>query len=155
MPTSEPFYEHLPCALDSQELVLKSRALAQLLCDQENVELEKKEANASFKERLDAIDKQLSALALEVRSGREYREVQCLERADYAEGRVQIIRTDTAEVVRFRPLEPHERQQGLAFAERARVDGVRRTEREINGEPDNDNAHGAEDARDEFAAKLQ
>lgn len=167
MPTNEPFYEHLPCTLDSQELVLKSRALAELLCDQSTIELEKKEANADFKSRLDAIDTKLSALALEVRTGKEYREVPCTEHADYADGRVEIIRMDTGQVVRMRPLEPHERQQGLAFAERGRAERVRRTERAINGErePDpvvlsgppanNDNADGGAAELDEFQEKLQ
>lgn len=159
MPTSEPFYEHLPCQLTSQELVLKSKQLAQLLCDQSNVELEKKEANAAFKEQLDDIDKKLSALALEVRTGREYREVPCIERADYIDNRVEVIRTDTSEVVRIRPLQPNERQEALPYA-RAEGDTIARAERLIaEGDAilekrarrkaaDNDNA-------DEFKEKLQ
>lgn len=143
MPTNEPFYEHLPCALEPQELVLKSKQLAQLLCDQANVELEKKDANAEFKSRLDDIDKRLSALGLEVRTGREHREVPCIERADYAENRVEIIRMDTGEVIRMRPLEKYERQEALQF-------GARTTDRrDRDTKPDNDNA------ADEFKEKMQ
>lgn len=144
MPTSEPFFERLPCVLEPKETLLKSKALAQLLCDQANVELEKKDANADFKRRLDAIDTRLSELGLEVRTGREYREVQCFERADYAESRVEIIRTDTGEVVRYRPLEVHERQQALSFGARITGDG----ERKRAADNDNENA-------DEFQEKLQ
>jgi hypothetical protein len=113
------FYERLPCQLEAQELLLKSRALAQLLSDQEAIEAEKKDASAEFKRRLDAVEGDLSALGLEVRTGREYREVGCIERADYTDNRVEIIRTDTGEIVRMRPLEPHERQQSLQLGGRA------------------------------------
>jgi hypothetical protein len=122
MPTTETFYERLPCQLDAQELLLKSKALAQALSEQAHVEDEKKEAAAEYKRQLDAIDAQLSALGLEVRTGIEYREVGCLERADYQEGRVEIIRADTGEVVRIRPLEAHERQQQLPMTGRHNVD---------------------------------
>ncbi len=135
--TNEPFYEELPCALDSQELVLKSKQLAQLLCDQANVELEKKEANATFKEQLDDIDKRMSALALEVRTGREYREVPCTERADYADNRVEIVRMDTGEVVRIRPLLQGERQEALPY--------VKATAAQVR----------ADNQNDEFKEKMQ
>ena len=138
MPTNEPFYEELPCALDSQEMVLKSKQLAQLLCDQSNIELEKKEANASFKEQLDDIDTKMSALALEVRTGREYREVPCTERADYQDNRVEIIRMDTGEVVRIRPLLQGERQEALPYV-KAQADSARR----------------ADNTSDEFKEKMQ
>lgn len=143
MPTTEPFYERLPCVLDAQEQLLKSKSLAQLLCDQSNVEMEKKDANADFKRRLDAISTRMGELGLEVRTGREYREVPCTERADYRDGRVEIIRMDTGEVVRMRALEPHERQERLAFG--ARVSGSSQRADNTNAEPDHD----------EFKEKMQ
>lgn len=138
MPTSEPFYEHLPCQLTGQELVLKSKALAELLCDQANIELEKKEANADFKARLDSIDTKMASLAQEVRTGREYRDVACIERADWTDNRVEIVRTDTGEVVRIRPLQQGERQEALPYA------------RSAAARADNDNG-GA----DEFEREMQ
>ncbi len=137
MPTTEPFFERLPCKLDAQELLLKAKSLSQLLCDKGNVELEKKDANADFKRRLDAIETRVCELGLEVRTGREYRDVQCVERADYQDNRVEIIRVDTGEVVRMRPLEVHERQESLAFAAR---------------QPRADNTNAA---TDEFKEKMQ
>lgn len=144
MPTTEPFYERLPCQLDAQEVLLKSKSLAQLLCDKSNVEIEKKDANADFKRRLDVIETRVCELGLEIRTGREYRDVPCIERADYADNRVEIIRTDTGEVVRMRALEVHERQESLAFAARPP-----RAER-----ADNTNATTTS-TTDEFKEKMQ
>lgn len=163
MPTSEPFYEHLPCNLDSRELVLKSKALAELLSEKDHVEQEKKDANAEFKQRLDDLETRLNALAVEVRTGKEYRDVPCIERADWADNRVEVIRTDNGEVVRIRPLQQGERQEALPYA-KAKASSVARAEELIDQADviiekqrrrkaaDNDNARREPD---EFEEKLQ
>lgn len=158
MPTNEPFYEHLPCQLDSRELVLKSKSLAQCLADQAAIEFEKKEANADFKQRLDAIDAKMVTLADEVRTGREYRDVPCIESAEWSENRVNIIRTDTGEVVRIRPLQQGERQEALPYA-RAAGDAMARAERAIEAAEAHlektASARRADNTNDEFKEKLQ
>ena len=52
-------------------------------------------------------------LKAEVRSGREYREVECRLEPDFKAGIMQIVRVDTGEFVRSRPLRTDERQPPL------------------------------------------
>lgn len=117
------FVEQLPCRLRESEKLLKSEELAEQLRQREIVEAEKKEANDAFKARLSEADRQVQRLAHEIRTGEEYRAVQCTEIGRWSENVVDIVRSDTGEVVRSRPMAAGERQALL----------------ELGDEPANDN----------------
>ena len=110
---TEPFDKELPCALTIQEHHLKSKALAESLHQRAQIKLEQELANTEFKSRLKAVGEQVELLAREVRTGNEYRQVQCFDRPDWSDGMVETIRTDTGEPVARRPMLPEERQQKL------------------------------------------
>lgn len=117
MPTTESWFEELPCHLSAHEKLLKSESLAERLKDVHTVDAERKEAMADFKQRADELEKQVDKLALEVRTGREYRQVECFESASYSDSKVDIVRKDTGEVVRSRAMHPNERQEKMPFVD--------------------------------------
>jgi hypothetical protein len=155
---TEPFDEELSCKLTPEEFSIKAKALAEALRVKVELVLERKDAVAEIKLREKAVDKQIVALQVEVMTGAERREVECIERADYVANRVELIRLDTNTVERVRHLLPEERQEKLKLVEQDRR--LERTKQRTAkaaasapavAEPDNDN--GSEP--DEFKKGLQ
>jgi hypothetical protein len=100
----------LPCILTQAERAERGAALgreAELL---EATEEEKKESAASFKKKIDGHKAEVMRLARIVRTGKESREVPCGWKLDLLAESVHLIRLDTGEVVRSRPMTPEERE---------------------------------------------
>lgn len=68
---------HLPVELTDDERLDLSIELSEKLNELEEIEAEKKEANATFKLKTDALESQVSRLGKSVRTGTEEREVEC------------------------------------------------------------------------------
>lgn len=105
--------KELPCRLSDEEKRLRGRELASEVKKKLDLEDEKKEAMAEFKERKEEIDGRIVKLTEVVNSGSEPRQVECEERPDYASKLVEVWRLDYHEVAFTRPMEPHELQAEL------------------------------------------
>jgi hypothetical protein len=102
--------EKLPCKLNDDEVRRKGEELALARKKHHEVADEAKSSAAEFKDRLKKIDTQIDLLAEQVRSKRETREVEVIERKDLDAAMVETIRTDTGEIVRARAMSLQERQ---------------------------------------------
>jgi hypothetical protein len=123
--------EQLPCKLTGEELLLKSKQLAQLAKDRAALDDERKTAAARIKAAMDEKEAAMHALVDEVHSGEEQRPIECYERPRYPEGMVELVRSDSGAVVRSRPMHPSERQTALDMGEMPELDArPKRTKRE-------------------------
>lgn len=130
----------LPCKLTAEELRLKGESLGRVLKTTESIEDEKKKANTGFGERLKEMKTQADQLRDDVVNLTEHREIVCTEQADQENRMVDIVRTDTSEVVERRPMTEEEMQGKLFSIDGGAGDG---------DEPENDES--AEDAATEDA----
>jgi hypothetical protein len=105
--------KELPCALSEEEKRLRGRELAAEVRKKLDLEDEKKDVMADFKERKDEIDTKIVKLTNTVTSGQEPRQIECEERPNYDERIVEIWRLDIEERAESRPMEPHELQAEL------------------------------------------
>lgn len=108
----------VPFELDGAELIQRGRALADLDEEIAGLEEQKKDVAKEMKERIDLKRKEAAKLGHVIRSGKEYRPVECTWCPDPVESRMNLIRTDTGEVVFTRPMTEHERQRAL-FGDRS------------------------------------
>jgi hypothetical protein len=106
----KPISRFLPVPLTIDEKVDKGRSLAQLHQEYSKVEVEKKASADSFKEALEGIDGRISYLAQVVRSGEEYRDVECRWRYLFETNSKELIRMDTGEITETASITPEERQ---------------------------------------------
>lgn len=107
------FVEKLPCDLTRDEKLKKAEEMAEQLKARAELELTAKASADEFKQKLKQLDRTIGDRAEEVRTGLEYRQVECTERGRYRDNIVDVIRIDTGEVVRSRPMTVNERQDSL------------------------------------------
>lgn len=105
--------ESLPCQMTAQETILKGKELAEVASEIEAIEAEKKLSASELKKRRERTDARVRELAREVRSGVEYRPIECFEVPRYSTQMVDLVRSDTHHVVRSRAMDPSERQTHL------------------------------------------
>ncbi|MDX1934774.1 MAG: hypothetical protein SFU56_19425 [Capsulimonadales bacterium] len=105
--------QNLPCKLTEDEVARAARESAQAVKERLNVEGEKKEANAEFKQRLEFYSNVVNKKSDMVRTGIEWRDVEVEYRFNYELGTVRVIRTDTGECIEDRPMSPNERQMKM------------------------------------------
>lgn len=108
----------LPCKMTAAEVALKSAQMAAKLEEMGTLEAKKKSVTTQLAEEIKEVREQLNYVGREVRTGLEYRPVTCIEEADFATSKVDLVRTDTGEVVSTRVMHPDERQQVLDLRER-------------------------------------
>lgn len=109
------FVEKLGCELTREEQLQKGTEMALLLQRLEETESEAKSVADGYKRDIKKLERTIGDRAEEVRTGIEHRLVECTERGRFREGLVDVIRTDTGEVVRTRPMTEAEKQQPLPF----------------------------------------
>ncbi len=109
------FVEKLGCELTREEQLAKGSEMALLLKQLDEREAEAKSVADNFKRDLKKLERTIGDRAEEVRTGVEHRLVECTERGRFREGLVDVIRTDTGEIVRTRPMTESEKQQPLPF----------------------------------------
>jgi hypothetical protein len=131
----------LPCKLTAEELRIKGETLGRIVKTIEIVEDEKKQANSEFGDRLKELRQKLEQTSNDVVNATESREIMCTEQPDHENRMVDIIRTDTKEVVERRPMTEDE-MQGNLFAIDGGADG---------DEPENDESAEAAATGDDVA----
>lgn len=98
----------LPVRLTEEEIALRSRMLAGAVKDREAVKLEAKASATEFKERLAEIESKITDAAEAVHTGKEHRLVVVYERIDARRFQIDIIRTDSGDIVESRAMTKEE-----------------------------------------------
>ena len=105
--------EKLPCVLLDDEVMRKGEELAAARKEHHELSDAAKASAAEWKAKLKAVDEKIDDLAEQVRSRREDRKVEVVDRNDMTQFRVLSVRTDTGEVIRMRAMTVAERQPNL------------------------------------------
>jgi sulfate adenylyltransferase subunit 1 (EFTu-like GTPase family) len=111
------FVEKLPCELTRDEKLMKADQMAEHLKTRAEVELEASSVAGTFKRQLKELDRAIGDRAEEIRSGVEYRPVECAMRDRFRDNQVDTVRLDTGEIVRSRPMTIQERQGSLSLVD--------------------------------------
>lgn len=107
--------ESLPCRMTTEEIALKSSQMAAKLAELNGIEANKQQVTKQLGEDMKRVKGQLDAVGTEVRTGIEYRPIECYEVPRYRGLKVDMVRGDTGDVVRTRAMHPNERQEALAL----------------------------------------
>ena len=107
--------ETLRVQLTPDERIQRGTALAKLNLELVQLEEQKAEAVRSWAEKIKAKKIEGGRLAHDVDTGTEERPIKCDERPRFGELVVEVVRRDTGEVVRTRPMLPEERQVPLSI----------------------------------------
>lgn len=116
--TSKDF---LKCILTQDERNTLGDDLAQQYIDIQQLEEQKKSATSNFKAKIDAATADASQKARVLKDGYEMRDVEVETRYDASIGLAIIVRKDTGEIIKQRPLTQEERQQELELEDRQPV----------------------------------
>lgn len=103
----------LPFQLTPEELTLRGRVIGEKMEHRRQLEVEKLAALADFKARREELEKSIADLGRTLQTGTELREVSCETVIDEGGTRAETVRTDTGEVIDFRPLTADERQREM------------------------------------------
>ena len=85
--------------MTADERALKALTLSEKLQETGKIEEKAKEASDGFKKQLKSLELDVNALAQEVRSGKEAREVDVFKRSNVEARTWEVIRADTGEVI--------------------------------------------------------
>jgi len=113
MPEREIVKEFLKCILTEGEKREIAQNLAVAVMSRDEAEGGLKSAQTQFKSKIALHEAELISLAEKLRSGFEMRNIECEISGDYKLGTVTIIRLDTGEIIRERPMTKDERQNKL------------------------------------------
>ncbi len=119
----------LPVKLTDRELDERRDKLAALVREHTEAEQTKKDEAAQWKQKVDAIEKNMSDLAREIRDRAQLRPVEVKRDKHIELGIEELVRVDTFEVVETRSLGPGERQAELKLFRHAENDEPEAKER--------------------------
>jgi hypothetical protein len=105
----------LMVALNEDEIRSYAAELARVTAQQAELEDEKKAVMSGFKNRIDRCVADCRTLAQKVTTRRELRDIDC-EWSPARDGKMQLTRLDTAEVIDTRKMTEEERQESLPLA---------------------------------------
>lgn len=101
----------------------EKRELAESMADNqaklEELEDEKKAVASDYKSRIETVQGEIRRESNTYRQGWELRDIQCSEIQDFDKGIVTVVRLDTGEEVKVRPMTHDERTLELPFEEEA------------------------------------
>lgn len=105
------FDRWLPVTLTENEILERSKALAETLQTKRRVENEKANEMRNYGEQLKDLAGEIAKLGQVVATGEESRSVNCEQR--HNEGRIEVVRLDTGEVIESREASGDELQNDL------------------------------------------
>jgi hypothetical protein len=114
--TDSQIVKSLACVLSRDEKAMKSELLVRCLEEKEGLEERKKSSAEDFKRLITAKDCDVRRLTHEISTGIEYRDVECHEVMSFGRNQVDLVRSDTGEIVSSRTMRQEERQGAIAFA---------------------------------------
>jgi len=110
-------YRGVRCPLSDRLVDERATELAGKIDERSTLEQKRKDTAAAMKRDIEELSTDITGLAMEVRDRAETRQVRCRWERNDAAGLMELIRTDTSEVVSSRHLTDQERQLHL-FADR-------------------------------------
>jgi hypothetical protein len=104
----------LRCQLSDDEQIQSGKELADATNELTELENEKAQIVSDFKARMTAVEARVAVLGNKLRSGYEFRQVECSVTMDIPEpGQKQTVRLDTKEVVATAAMSEDEKQRKL------------------------------------------
>lgn len=107
--------EILPCKLTQEDVLSKSRKLADLLEDNNQLERDLGAFKKQIKASMDKNSSEVAILTNQIQTNTEYRDVFVREEIAWDKGIVNMYRDDTGEKVRVRSITEQERQTRIEF----------------------------------------
>jgi len=108
----------LRCILTPDETIAAGKELAEATSELKELEEEKSNIVANFKAKSTEKEARITVLTNKIRSGYEYRNVECETRYDTPEeGRKQTIRLDSNTITATEPMTEEEKQRNLPLEE--------------------------------------
>jgi len=130
-----PETRDLPVELTDAELLVKSRELATHMQKLYDIRAEAKLSADGYKSTIKTLEQEIAEMQRVVKTGKELRPVEIFERKRFSRSVVEVVRADTFEVVRTRPMTDAEKQRGF-FDEAPPFDSSKMdTNDEENAEP--------------------
>jgi len=112
------FSENLKCILTDTEKQNLGAVMAEAVARINEAEAELKSFQTQIKSRIAADEATMITCSEKIRTGHEFRRVDCREVKDYENEKVIRIRIDTGETFYERSMEPEERQKDLPMDEK-------------------------------------
>ena len=107
------FIQSLKCILTDSEKQELGSQMAEAVARVNEAEQELKSVSTQIKSKIAVDEALISGCSEKIRSGYEFRKVECEEVKDYENDRVTILRLDNFHVVSSREMKPEERQKEL------------------------------------------
>lgn len=123
------YEDKLPCKLDAADLPVRSAELAKVIRDREAVLEQKREVNAKYRAQLSAFDERLLELAEQIDGKIERKNVEVVEYLLPRTNEIQVVRTDTGEVVTSRTASAEELQEELPLEDEEEPDDADKGDR--------------------------
>jgi hypothetical protein len=105
----------LPVKLTDEEILKYGRDCARAKADRDNLVSEAKSVAKDYAAQVAEQDAIVAKLAPRINSGKETRDVVCVEVRNWNTGRVSVTRTDTNELIEDRPMKEDEKQREMAI----------------------------------------
>jgi hypothetical protein len=118
-------------SLDDDEVAVRTKTLTQKLDEVENVEYQRKEANARYRDDLKYLKASIHDLNDAVKHRRERRDVRC-EWRRVTGNMMHLVRLDTEEVIETRAMTADERQEDLPLEPPRKAKKAAKAEAETN-----------------------
>lgn len=109
----------LKCELTEAEKAELASKMAEHQADLEHLEDEKKAVTKDFASRIELVQGTIRRESGTYRQGWEMRDVECVEITDKRAGTLTVVRQDTGEIVKIRPLTQEERELKLPVEDAA------------------------------------
>lgn len=110
---TKPTTEHLKHILTEDEIKDYGAQLARRYSEITDLEEQKKSVTSDFKARIDSANADAGVLARKIQNGYEFKNTDCEIQWDYDEKAVTVVRLDTMETVKSRPMTPDELQEEM------------------------------------------
>ena len=107
------FYESLKCILTDDEKQKLGSDMAEAVARIAEAEADLKSFQTQIKAKVAADEAIVMTCSEKIRSGYEFRRIECEEFKDFESNKILISRLDTHEIIKERPMEPEERQKDL------------------------------------------
>lgn len=114
---SKPFPMMLRADIADEQRLTYGRQLAQLDEDLSKLVEEKSAVTAEIKQRMTTVRTQAREVARAIRSGQEFREIECFYRFLWKDGFKELVRSDTNQVVERTAITQEERQTVMALGD--------------------------------------
>jgi hypothetical protein len=109
----ENIVENLKCVLTKEELLVYGKEVAQAQLNKVTTMDNLKSYQTKIKSDIAICDAKINSVSEKIRSGTEWRDVECTVTFDWDKGIKSIYRIDTGEFIRDDIIPEHERQEKL------------------------------------------